>query len=92
VVLRLLAKREIKRRTFGRWHEVQAEKEETAAGDGSSVNVDRLSDCRDVDRSGYRGRGCDATTRKMVTFVSAIQYAGQGGEGVGSWLSWTSLV
>ena len=48
MVLRLLAKREIKRTTFGRWHEVQAEKEETTAGDGSSVNVDTLSVCRDV--------------------------------------------
>jgi hypothetical protein len=47
-VLRLLAKREIKRTTFGRWHEVQAEKEETAAGNGSSVYVDPLSVCRDV--------------------------------------------
>ena len=48
VVLRLMAKREIERRTFGRWHEVQAEKEETTAGDGSSVYVDPLSVCRDV--------------------------------------------
>ena len=48
VVLRLLAKSEIKRTTFGRWHEVQAEKEETTAGDGSSVYVDTLSVCRDV--------------------------------------------
>ena len=39
---------EIKQRTFGRWHEVQAEKEETTAGDGSSVFVDPLSVCRDV--------------------------------------------
>jgi hypothetical protein len=44
----MLAKSEIKRTTFGRWHEVQAEKEETTAGDGSSVNVDTLSVCRDV--------------------------------------------
>jgi hypothetical protein len=43
-----LAKSEIERRTFGRWHEVQAEKEETTTGDGSSVNVDTLSVCRDV--------------------------------------------
>jgi hypothetical protein len=43
-------------------------------------------------RYGYRGRVCVATTRKMVTFVSAIQYESQGGEGVGSWMSWTSLV
>ena len=48
VVLRILAKREVKRRTFRRWHEVQAEKEETTAGDGSSVYVDTLSVCRDV--------------------------------------------
>ena len=48
MVLRILAKREIKRRTFQRWHEVQAEKEETTAGDGSSVYVDPLSVCRDV--------------------------------------------
>ena len=53
VVLRLLAKSEIKRRTFGRWHEVQAKKEETTAGDGRSVYVDPLSVCRDVDRYGY---------------------------------------
>ena len=48
LVLRLPAKREIKRTTFGRWHEVQAEKEETTAGDGSTVYVDTLSVCRDV--------------------------------------------
>ena len=48
MVLRILAKREIERRTFGRWHEVQGEKEETTAGDGSSVDVDTLSVCRDV--------------------------------------------
>ena len=48
MALRILAKSEIKRRTFRRWHEVQAEKEETTAGDGSSVNVDTLSVCRDV--------------------------------------------
>ena len=48
VVLRILAKREIKRKTLRRWHEVQAEKEETTAGDGSTVNVDTLSVCRDV--------------------------------------------
>ena len=48
VVLRLLAKREIEKRTFRRWHEVEAEKEETTAGDGSSVYVDTLSVCRDV--------------------------------------------
>jgi hypothetical protein len=48
VVLRLLAKREIERTTFGRWHEVQAEKEEKTAGDDSSVYVDTLSVCRDV--------------------------------------------
>ena len=48
MVLRLLAKSGIKRTTFGRWHEVQAEKEETTAGDGSSVYVDTLSVCRDV--------------------------------------------
>ena len=48
MVLRILAKSEIKRKTFGRWHEVQAEKEETTAGDGSSVYVDTLSVCRDV--------------------------------------------
>jgi hypothetical protein len=34
VVLRILAKSEIERTRFGRWHEVQAEKEETTAGDG----------------------------------------------------------
>ena len=43
VVLRILAKCEIERRTFRRWHEVQAEEEETTAGDGSSVDVDPLS-------------------------------------------------
>ena len=48
VELRILAKREIERRTFGRWHEVEAEKEETTAGDGSAVDVDPLSVCRDV--------------------------------------------
>jgi hypothetical protein len=48
VVARLLAKSEIERRTFGRWHEVEAEKEETTAGDGSSVYVVPLSVCRDV--------------------------------------------
>ena len=48
VVLRLLAKREIKQRTFGRRHEVQAEEEEATAGDDSSVYVDPLSVCRDV--------------------------------------------
>ena len=48
VVLRILARGEIKRMTFGRWHEVQVEKEETTAGDGSSVYVDTLSVCRDV--------------------------------------------
>ena len=48
MVLRILAKSEIERRTFRRWHEVQAEKEETTAGDGSSVYVDTLSVCRDV--------------------------------------------
>jgi hypothetical protein len=48
VVLRLLAKSEIERRTLGHWHEVQAEKEETTAGEGRSVDVDTLSVCRDV--------------------------------------------
>ena len=48
VILRILAKREINRTTFGRWHEVQAEKEETTAGDDSSVYVDPLSVCRYV--------------------------------------------
>ena len=48
MVLRQLAKCEIERTIFGRWHEVQAEKEETTAGDGSSVSVDPLSVCRDV--------------------------------------------
>ena len=48
MVLRILEKREVKRRMFGRWHEVQGEKEETTVGDGRSVNVDTLSDCRDV--------------------------------------------
>ena len=48
MVLRLLAKREIQWTTFGRWHEVQSEKEETTAGDGSSVYVDPLCVCRDV--------------------------------------------
>ena len=48
MVLRKLAKSEIEWTTFGRWHEVQAEKEETTAGDGSSVYVDTLSVCRDV--------------------------------------------
>ena len=47
-VLRILANREIKRTTFRRWHEGQAEKEETTAGDGSSVYVDTLSVCPDV--------------------------------------------
>ena len=53
VALRLLEKREIEGRTFQRWHEVQAKKEETTAGDGSSVYVDTLSVCRDVARYGY---------------------------------------
>jgi hypothetical protein len=48
VLLRILAKSGIKRKTFRRWHEVQAEKEETTAGDGSSVYIDTLSVCRDV--------------------------------------------
>ena len=48
MVLRLLAKSESKQKTFRRWHEVQAEKEETTSGDGSSVYVDPLSVCRDV--------------------------------------------
>ena len=48
MVLWILAKRAIERRRFRRWHEVQAEKEETTAGDGSSVDVDTLSVCRDV--------------------------------------------
>ena len=48
MVLRILARSGIKRKTFRRWHEVQAEKEETTAGDGSSVDVDALSVCRDV--------------------------------------------
>jgi hypothetical protein len=46
--------------------------------------------CQSVEtflRSGYLGRAYVAMTRKMVTFLSAIQYAGEGGEGVGSWLS-----
>jgi hypothetical protein len=42
MVLRILAKIEIKRTTFGRWHQVEAEKEETTAGDESSVYVDPL--------------------------------------------------
>ena len=48
MVLRILANSEIERRTFRRWQEVRAEKEETTAGDGSSVYVDTLSVCRDV--------------------------------------------
>ena len=48
VVQRILAKSEIERTTLRRSHEVQAEKEETTACDGSSVNVDTLSVCRDV--------------------------------------------
>ena len=48
MVLRILTKSEIKRTTFGRLHEVREEKEETTAGDGSSVNVITLSVCRDV--------------------------------------------
>ena len=48
MVLRQLAKCEIERTIFGRWHEVQAEKEETTAGDDSLVYVDTLSVCRDV--------------------------------------------
>ena len=48
MVLRVLAKGEIKRTTFGRWHEEQAEKEETTTGDGSSVYAETLSVCRDV--------------------------------------------
>ena len=47
MVLRIPAKSEIERTTFGRWHEVQSEKEDTTAGDGSSVYVDPLSVCRD---------------------------------------------
>ena len=48
VVLRILEKCGIKRTTFGRWHEVHAEKEETTAGDDSPVYVATLSVCRDV--------------------------------------------
>ena len=48
MVLRLLEKSGIERKTFRRWHEVQAEKEETTAGYGGSVYVDALSVCRDV--------------------------------------------
>ena len=48
VVLRILAKSEIKRKTFRRWHEALAKKEETTAGDGSSVYVDPQSVCRVV--------------------------------------------
>ena len=48
MALRLLAKSEIERTTFGRWHEVRPEKEETTTGDGSSVNVDTMSVCRNV--------------------------------------------
>ena len=48
MVLRMLAKGEIKPTTFRRWREVRAEKEETTAGDDSSVHVDTLSVCRDV--------------------------------------------
>ena len=48
VVLRILTKSEVKRKTFRRWHEGQAEKEETTAGDGISVYVDPLSVCRDI--------------------------------------------
>jgi hypothetical protein len=48
VVLRIRARSEIKRKTFRCRHVVQAEKEETTAGDGSSVKVDALSVCRDV--------------------------------------------
>ena len=48
MVLRVLAKGEVERKTFRRWHVVQTEKEETTAGDGSSVYVDPLSVCRDV--------------------------------------------
>ena len=48
VMLRLLAKCGIERTTFGRWHEVQAENEETTAGDGSTVYVVPLSVCSDV--------------------------------------------
>ena len=47
MALRLLAKNGIKRTTCGRRHEVQAENEETTAGDGSSVYVDTLTVCRD---------------------------------------------
>ena len=32
-------------------------------------------------RYGYRGRVCVGMTRKLVTFVSAFQCEGQGGEG-----------
>ena len=48
MVLRVLAKGEVERKTFRRWHVVQTEKEETTAGDVSSVYVDSLSVCRDV--------------------------------------------
>ena len=48
VVLRILAKSGIEGKTSRRWHEVQAEKEQTTAGDDSSVYVDPLSVCRDV--------------------------------------------
>ena len=90
MVLRILVKSEIKRRTFGRWHEVQAEKEETTAGDGSSVYVDPLSVCRDVASIRLlRTSLCSNDKQAGHLLCRQSKQAGQRGEGVGSWLSWT---
>ena len=69
MVLRIRTKREIERRTFRRWHEVQAEKEETTAGDGSSVYVDPLSVCRDVASIRLQRTSLCRNDKKVVTFV-----------------------
>ena len=93
VVLRLLAKSGIERRTFRRWHEVQAEKEETTAGDGSSVYVDTLSVCRDVasirlPRTSLSRNDKECGHLCVDNPVSRTRKE----KGIGSWLSRTSLV
>ena len=92
MVLRQLAKCEIERTIFGRWHEVQAEKEETTAGDGSSVYVDTLSVCRDVASIRLPRTSLCRNDKEDGHDCVANPYPGQGGEVVGSWLSCTSLV
>ena len=93
MVLRILAKREIKRKTLRRWHEVQAEKEETTAGDGNSVYVAPLSVCRDV-ASIRLLRTSLCRNDKEVGHICVGNPSMKDKEetGVGSWLSWTSLV